>query len=522
MRNNSTYKKERTTEYNTGATDTRELYLRQIFLDRFRQAGLPDGLVDPPSCYDQLTHRLPYEPDLGGYNDFVLSIYKSCHIGQLKLLMAEISGINQLVKLDNSTNYREKMVIIYAGSAPSMKLLFLMILFPNAKFICIDPNEFYVYDDDYDLPHYIRQAPDYVNRGGKWGGIHSERNRREQHKDDFIYLSYSSSDMYTSSKDNRKHILLWNSETKEYEHHIKPTTRGGRDRRLNQHVGEFNMLSPRVTEDSIEFAFTTDKHRVFFIEEYMTGDIARMIANVQQRHPVKTMFWSDIRTNLESEFAPKDEDIIVNNWWTGEWLAVMKPDLAMLKFRLPFLNDPQSIDISKYRADADRVTALGLNWANPDDWLNGRYPFFNGRIDLQCYHGAYSKETRMMVTRADIEAAINGNSHMYDVKEYDEKFNWFNNIERFSLFYENRHANESLGIDHCFDCSLMGKIIDSYIELNPSFKTNLFIMQLERVLKIRIMNRNGAFSHGHKSLKHNLKWMIERITKSDYSFLHRR
>ena len=85
------------------------------------------------------------------------------------------------------------------------------------------------------------------------------------------------------------------------------------------------MLSPRVTEDSIEFAFATEKHRVFFIEEYMTGDIARMIANVQQRYPVKTMFWSDIRTNLENEFAPKDEDIMLNGWWMGEWLSIMKP-----------------------------------------------------------------------------------------------------------------------------------------------------------------------------------------------------
>jgi hypothetical protein len=327
--------------------------------------------------------------------------------------------------------------------------------------------------------------------------------------------------MYTSSKDNRKHILLWNADTKQYENHVKPTS-GSKGKRINQHVGEFNMLSPRVTEDSIEFAFATEKHRVFFIEEYMTGDIARMIANVQQRYPVKTMFWSDIRTNLENEFAPKDEDIMLNGWWMGEWLSIMKPTLAMLKFRLPFFNDPQSIDVSRYQADADRLTTLGLNWTNPSDWLNGKYPFFPGRIDLQCYHGAFSKETRIMVTRDDIESAISGNSHMYDVKEYDEKFNWFNNIERFSLFYNNAFADESLGIDHCFDCSLMGKIIGDYKTLNPNFNIVAFIKQLERVLKIRISDRNGAFSHGHKFPNHSISWLVARINKSDYSFLHRR
>lgn len=515
--NNTQYKKEKPTKYNVEAKTASELYLRSIFTEKYRDMNYDGEVMDPPSTYDKLIRRLPYEPDLGGYNEFVLAIYKSCHIGQFKLLLAEINATNMFLN-----RHTDPGIIIYAGSAPSMKLLFLMKMFPNVKFILIDPNEFFIYDDKYDLPHYVRQDPSYVKHGAKWGGIHTDYQNRIKHKDEYVYLSHTDSNMYTSNVYKSKYGLYYNPATNKLESFSKPTSYGARERRINQHVGEFNMMSPRAGKESIKFAFAADvkKNKVFFIEEYFTSDLARIIAEVQVDYPnVKTMFWSDIRTNLESENAPKDEDIMLNNAWTYVWLRILKPKLSMLKFRTPFFNDPETIDISVYKQFFDEAAQYGFDWNKSREWLKGKYSFFPGTIELQCWHGAYSKETRLIVKHEDV---INNNMIEYDVQEYDEKFNYFNNIQRFAIYYTNPFANEDLGFDHCYDCSMTAKIFADYMKKNSLFNIENMFRNLERILVIRIKNRDRMFAHGHMFPKYDLSYMLDQINKSDYSILHKK
>jgi hypothetical protein len=195
----------------------------------------------------------------------------------------------------------------------------------------------------------------------------------------------------------------------------------------------------------------------------------------------------------------------------------MNPTLSMLKFRLPFFNEPESIDISKYQEFFDSATKYGLNWNNKD-WLRGEYPFFAGEIELQCWQGAYSKETRMFVTQ---DAVINNEIVFYNVKEYDEKFNFFNNITRFSLFYANPLANEDLGFDHCYECSATAKVFIAYMAKNPKFDYVKMLYKLNSVLKIRIKDRNIAFGHGHLFPEHGFQWMLRQIKQSNYETILR-
>jgi hypothetical protein len=190
----------------------------------------------------------------------------------------------------------------------------------------------------------------------------------------------------------------------------------------------------------------------------------------------------------------------------------------MLKFRLPFFNEPESIDISKYEEFFNEAVVYGFDWENGKDWLRGKYPFFKGDIKLQCYHGAFSKETRLFVTKDDV---VNNNIMYYDVKEYDEKFNYFNNIERFSQFYANKFADEKLGFDHCFDCSLAAKIFGDYANKNPNFDIESMLRKLYYVLRISVQDKKGMFGHGHMFPQHSLTYMINKIKNSDYSSLHR-
>lgn len=58
-----------------------------------------------------------------------------CHWGQRKLLLVEIEFLINYAINDNET-------IVYAGSAPGSHILYLSNLFPNFKWILIDPTDF--------------------------------------------------------------------------------------------------------------------------------------------------------------------------------------------------------------------------------------------------------------------------------------------------------------------------------------------------------------------------------------------
>ena len=64
------------------------------------------------------------------------------HLGQRKLLLAEIRGLTTIFK-NNGLNYDSKAVCLYVGSASGQHIPLLSDMFPNVIFILVDPNNFH-------------------------------------------------------------------------------------------------------------------------------------------------------------------------------------------------------------------------------------------------------------------------------------------------------------------------------------------------------------------------------------------
>lgn len=105
----------------------RDKELKKAYTDAFEQVH---GTVPtkPLVHYSDISQELKYVEHQ--------TIYTSAyHIGQRKLILNEIQFLTRI-------HPDEKAVVIYAGAAPSNKGAFLASLFPNLRFILIDPAEF--------------------------------------------------------------------------------------------------------------------------------------------------------------------------------------------------------------------------------------------------------------------------------------------------------------------------------------------------------------------------------------------
>lgn len=93
---------------------------------------------DPRLKYTPKKNRLPrIYPELDAYDRFV-------HIGQRKLFLSEIQHLSAKLKYKD-----EVAIVVYAGSAASNKGWMEHLMFPNVKFLFVDPNMFKIYISTY-------------------------------------------------------------------------------------------------------------------------------------------------------------------------------------------------------------------------------------------------------------------------------------------------------------------------------------------------------------------------------------
>jgi cap2 methyltransferase len=142
----------------------------------------------------------------------------------------------------------------------------------------------------------------------------------------------------------------------------------------------------------------TDKIKIF--NDYFTDDTAKIYSGKG------VLFISDIRATLPkglSKDSPTSnnnefEDAVKeNNAWQINWVKIMKPKMAMLKFRIPF------------------------NTLEP-------YEYFDGEIDLQPWAPPHSSETRLLTNGQKMK--------MYILEEYDAKMYYYNNFIRTKNNYD--------------------------------------------------------------------------------------
>jgi len=397
------------TNENFSIEDTKEITKYPEFEDDIKDTKLYTELTD-------IKKKMPYQRH-------TTSIKPVLHNGQLKLLLSEIEFLDYIANSISDINSPENIdIFIYAGSAPSNKLPFLLSMFPSAKFILVDPNE-----------HFFKFTE-----------------RESQYSRDYI-----------------DHVLYLKVEN----HADKACP--GRTMRLGEgsiplinvhglgHVMR-NKVGSLVLPKNLGELVATQPQRIFVIEDYFTDELAQylrtslsILANDISKGS-NVYFISDIRSNSGGE-SPSDEDIMWNSAMQYNWLSILKPKCFMLKFRCPF-GVVQECKPKKYMMDAFNKCPIKFL----DNAKKGKFIYIkNDHIWLQAFPGPTSSETRLIGSLGSIATEDTNNLQEYDIDDYNDKMHYYNRIHRTYAFHD-VDADFTLGVDHCADCALALHILRNH------------------------------------------------------------
>jgi hypothetical protein len=181
----------------------------------------------------------------------------------------------------------------------------------------------------------------------------------------------------------------------------------------------------------------------------------------QESHSDKfIVFCTDIRTEPATV-----ENIKENMYMQMKWWQIMKPQLAMFKFRLP--------------------------------WEEGTTEYPKGDIYIQPFPGQTSTETRLIV-RADAPIIE------YDNSKYEEQLFYHNSINRKKKYpcSLGELSLEKDGIDNCYDCVSCVNIMSEYLTVSGN-KTSLNNIISELQEKITF-GKHDIYSQSVTSIYDNL------------------
>jgi len=377
----------------------------------------PDKILSPFIKLSQLDHMLPYKNIR--INNYQKANKMVCHNGQRKLFNTEIQ---HQMSIMNTT--KERALVIYAGAAPSNHSPMLGTLFPNTKYIFIDPREYNLYMDKFHVSHYNK--PDRV-----------------------IYMSIDPSNkgMYELDKGEKQM------------YHFKDPNKRLTPRDVESYMGWDN------DDEFIDFVFNSN-YQYYLLEELYTDKISDLLNKLilhkdrESKLGKKVIFWSDIRSTMEDDKGPTDTDIVANTGMMFSWVRRLIEGVednfhAMIKFRPPFGNNV-NWDI----ADPLLEGAIKLGHDYKKELLEeGSISFFEGERYFQSFHDFDSAETRLWCTLDDLRKPL----VKYPLKYHEETCFAHNMLYRFGRVYENKYAGLVEGFDHCHDCSIEATIWDDFI-----------------------------------------------------------
>jgi hypothetical protein len=440
--------------------------------------------------YDDINKKLPYKR----FNDY--NIRTTDHIGQLKLLLSELQFLTDALKEDDK-KHTDEILFVYAGSAPCNHMFMIEKLFPNIKFLFVDPNEHCVYYENPSNPDYYKDTQEfnYVNNDN----ITTHYN--EKYIDKFLYFKLAKGNRF--SIPNRKVNC----------YHINKIVNVERD----NYKKLIEINADHTEADLLKNLFQTN-HKYYVIEDYFTNDLAMTISKVMTKLNKKIYFCSDIRSQNE-ENEPGDLEVIWDSLQQYNWLKILENNIykATLKFRTPFHIEKDKKHVEKARnitmkslfKDAEDK---GLDVYN--DYMNNKFTYLKGvRINIQSFPPTSSTETRLIVSPDIIQ---NNVFEEYDSREFEDKLFYYNRIIRPYKFMEcnDKYKSEFYGIDNCQDCSLMIHIIRNYYEqfkiINDgnelAERVRNDIIYIIKVLGRRLnVNLHGIFNSRFKSVSDVIK-----------------
>lgn len=387
-----------------------------------------------------------------------------CHSGQRKLLLSEIEFY--------ATYAKDCDLVIYAGSAPCEHLPVILEMFPNKKFLLIDPNY-----------HSINYKYKYVyqNLGGISLQNYNTFKRYFVHNNKGVYRHYLYSKGLLNVKfvDNKAYNVI-ETMTK----YLKNNNKGDMGSIMNEFItnGYKSLVNKLMTGDD----------RIYIIQDYMTKDLSELLYKSIQfyltssKEGLNVCFVSDIRTNLVKKY-PVDIDYIWNDALQMIFVNTIKPSIAMIKFHPPYYNETdKSVMNIKNQIIKDDLEYVKNNY-NLDmitNYKERKHLYFSNKIIfLQAWAPMASTEARLIVSPTS--------DYMnYDNKEWDNRFMYFKMLRGygyFGLFYEKLKGYKQNLYDGCLDCALEIYILMSYLIGSLSLEdiVNEFDNNINKLFKLR-------------------------------------
>lgn len=432
--------------------------------------------VDPIKYLSDISEELDYRP----FNKFP---HHNCHVGQLKLFLTELEFLTHNLKSN-----KDQAIVIYIGSAPSHKLSYLAELFPNIKFVLVDPEE-----------HLI-----------KYGDKHSYN---KEYMNETLYFTSSSNNRFNKSDRN---INMWvDGDIKQF---VKELDMNKIEKYNEDFIKNVSINSNKIIDTIINTNF-----KYYIIESLFTDELAYSLKNLNNFLPL--YFISDIRTNLfgmlnyiksinqnsyindkfihktkfnifDEEDSPSDIDVIWNNALQLIWLNIMQPTSCMLKFRCPFFNTKdieqfkEFCNLKPFSETFDRINKE-FNIDIVADYFNKKYQYIkNDCIYIQGFPGHSSSETRLIAHKYNI-------FENYDYRSYENKLFYYNNViraYRFNPKYK-QYFDKRWGIDGCNDCTLTIDIFNDYI-IKYKYKDNPKNMLIKLLKMINRQLKCKGVLHG--------------------------
>lgn len=220
---------------------------------------------------------------------------------------------------------------------------------------------------------------------------------------------------------------------------------------------EIEKMNNTDVNKLINFIETTD-YKIYIIEDYMNDKLAKILSKLKNYN-----FISDIRSNVSGNI-PMDFDIVWNRSMVHNWINYLKPEVSMVKFRIPYYNTKE--DFSKFDFAKE---SFNLSKKNGIDFVknyeNKRFEMSKVDLYIQPWKGSSSTEMRGWIYKRNINKIVN-----YCSKKIEDTLFYYNKIARLG-FNVNKYANKKIGICHCNDCSIECSIWENYVKLFNSKKT---------------------------------------------------
>lgn len=392
--------------------------------------------ADPPVTLAHVPGELEYARGLYTGRRF------GYHNGQRKLFLTEVQFLTEvMMNKSPGVNTRRQINVVYAGAAPGNHDYILAGIFPNIKFILVDPRCFNILISG--IPHMLL-----LNRYIK-----------------YLYHNHSDN-TFTQITNQYRDKISWLKDWTQKQFYPPVFKASDKD------IGKYNMITPEMITRMIEEVQSSEIANIFLIEDYFTDTLARGLAQL----PGETYFFSDIRTNTRSEDninpraqeldLPGDMDIMYNLAQQYVWVKLLRPRGFMLKFRCLFDYANKKIPPGKpseFESETfENAKSMGL-----DILKYAREPtleYLRGEIRLQPWAPVSSTETRLVAfsNSGDYEMAY------YSQSEYENKLNYYNTISRGLTHFRNDYINRKVGFDNCAECAIEAKIWEAFFEYAQS------------------------------------------------------